>query len=140
MVAGEPLAYLGKAEQNLTVAEASRDSGHFDAAASRAYYAAFQAAVAALWVEGIRATPDASGTLSHAAVQGEWAGRLVYRRKLYPPELRTVLYRLYDWRIRADYHVASVTGRQARQACREWRLMVEHIRARLGVTGTPYGS
>jgi uncharacterized protein (UPF0332 family) len=135
MLAAEPLAYLGKAQQNLAVAEAARDSGHCDAAASRAYYAAFQAAVAALWVEGIRPRPDVSGTLSHTAVQREWAGRLIYRRKLYPPELRAVLYRLYDWRIRADYQVEATTGRQAHQACRESRMMVEHIAARLGISG-----
>jgi uncharacterized protein (UPF0332 family) len=136
VLAEEPLAYLAKALQNLAVADVALESRHFDAAASRAYYAAFQAAVAALWVEGIRASHEAAGTLSHTAVQSEWSGRLVYRRKLYPPELRTTLYRLYDWRIRADYHSVSVTARQAQQASRESRLMVEHISARLGVTGT----
>lgn len=132
MIAREPLAFLGKAQQNLAVAEAARHNGHYDAAASRTYYAAFQAAVAALWVEGIRPGQDVSGTLSHTAVQSEWSGRLVYRRKLYPPELRTVLQRLYDWRIRADYRADSVTERQARQACDQSRLFVDHVRARLG--------
>lgn len=133
MIAREPLAYLAKARQNQAVAEAARDLEHYDAAASRAYYAAFHAAVAALWVEGIRAAPDASGTLSHATVQGEWSGRLIYRRKLYPPELRGVLQRLYDWPIKADYQVPPVTARQARQACDQSRLLLEHVQARLGV-------
>jgi hypothetical protein len=80
--------YLSKARQNQAVAEAARDARQCDAAANRAHYAAFQAAVAALWFEGIRPRPEQSGTLSHAGVMGEWSGRLVYRRKLYPPELR----------------------------------------------------
>jgi len=75
MVAREALGYLTKAQQNLEVAQGARDAERFDAAASRAYYAAFQAAIAALWVEGIRPGEDASGTLSHAAVQSEWSGR-----------------------------------------------------------------
>ena len=137
MVAREPLAYLAKAQQNLAVAETAWSGGHYDAATSLAYYAAFQAAVAALWVEGIHPPPDSSGTLSHAGVQSEWSGRLVYRRKLYPPELRTVLQRLYAWRIKSDYQVEPVTERQARQACQQSQLLVEHVRARLGVPGAP---
>ncbi|MBI3969733.1 MAG: HEPN domain-containing protein [Chloroflexi bacterium] len=127
--------YLAKSRQNLTVADTARAAGHLDAAASRAYYAAFQAAVAALWEEGIRPPRDQAGTLSHAVVQSEWSGRLVYRRKLYPPELRTVLHRLYDLRVRADYQVVSVTDRQARTACNDSRTLVEHVSARLGETG-----
>lgn len=64
-------------------------------------------------------------------MQAEWSGRLISRRKLYPPELRTVLQRLYDWRIKADYQSGSVTERQARQACELGRLLVDHIHARL---------
>jgi uncharacterized protein (UPF0332 family) len=136
MPASGYLHFLAKSRQNLTVADTARAGQHYDAAASRAYYAAFQAAVAALWVEGIRAGRDASGTMSHATVQAEWSGRLIFRRKLYPPELRTVLQRLYDWRIKADYQIGSVTERQARQACDLSRLLVEHVHARLGVTTT----
>jgi uncharacterized protein (UPF0332 family) len=123
----EPAAYLAKARQNLAAAEAAHAAGHYDAAASRAYYAAFQAAVAALWVEGIRPPPERSGTLSHEGVQSEWSGRLVYRRKRYSSELRGVLPRLHDSRIKADYRAAPVTEREARQACAMARALVEAV-------------
>ena len=131
-----PASYLAKARQNLAAAEAARDAGQFDASASRAYYGAFQAAVAALWVEGIRPRPDLAGTLPHSAVQSEWSGRLVYRRKLYPPELRSTLQVLYLLRITADYRVDQVTEREARSACRISRQFVQMVAAKLEPNGT----
>jgi uncharacterized protein (UPF0332 family) len=132
MLAKEASAYLSKAHQNLAAADAALQAGQHNVAASRAYYAAFQASVAALWAEGVRPPHDQPGTLSHTAVQREWSGRLIYRRKLYPPELRTTLQRLYDWRIKADYQTQAVTERQARQACAQSRTLVEHVMAHLG--------
>jgi uncharacterized protein (UPF0332 family) len=102
-------------------------------AASRAYYAAFQAAVAALWVEGIRPAVDQQGTLSHTAIRSEWAGQLVYRRKLYPPELRATLHKLNEWRIKADYQTQNVREREARQACQQARRTVDAVALRLGI-------
>jgi uncharacterized protein (UPF0332 family) len=134
-LAAEPAAYLRKARQNLAAAVALRDAGQFDASASRAYYAAFQAAVAALWVEGIRARPDQTGTLSHAAVLGEWSGRLVYRRKLYPPELRDTLQVLRKMRLKGDYSVQPSTEREARSACRLSGRLVDSVVARLVPAG-----
>jgi uncharacterized protein (UPF0332 family) len=133
-VLDEPASYLSKARQNLAVADLARDSGHYDAAANRAYYAAFQAAVAALWVEGIRPPTDGHGTLSHLAVQSEWTGRLVYRRKLYSSDLRSTLPTLYEWRIKADYRVQSVREREARHACEQARRLVASVAARLGLS------
>jgi len=127
----EVIAYLEKARENLEVAETSLSTGHVNASANRAYYAAFQAAVAALWVEGIRPPREHTGTLSHSAVQNEWSGRLVYRRKLYPPELRTTLQLLYKLRVQADYWTRRTSQAQARQACRESRRLVEAVEQHL---------
>ncbi len=126
-------AYTQKARQNLAAADTARAAGQYDVAASRAYYAAFLAAVAALWIEGIRPLTERQGTLSHEAVQGEWSGRLVYRRKLYTPEHRATLYSLYKWRIKADYHAERVTAREARQACQQGRQLVQAVLGRLRV-------
>ncbi|MGH2369677.1 MAG: hypothetical protein ACRDI2_15945, partial [Chloroflexota bacterium] len=75
--------------------------------------------------------PDREGTLSHTMVQAEWSGRLIYRRKLYPPELRGTLRDLLALRQRADYREADVSPRRARSAAAESERLVSHVVARL---------
>ncbi len=128
-----PAAYLAKAQQNLVAAELALQANLYDACANRAYYAAFQAAVAALWAEGIRPPRESDHTLSHARVQNEWSGRLLYRRKLYPAELRGTLQRLYFVRTAADYRPNPITERRARRAVFEARQVVAAVAARLHV-------
>ena len=127
----EPVAYLTKAHQNLAVADLALESGHYDACSSRAYYAAFQAAVAALWTEGIRPPREQNRTLSHKAVQAERSGRLIHRRKLYPPELRRSLQLLYEVRLDADYQTEPVSERVARRAVLRARQLVTTVMRRL---------
>jgi len=127
----EPAAYLAKASRNLETAELALQAGHFDACGNQAYYAAFQAAVAALWVEGVRPPHERDRTLSHKTIQSEWSGRLIYRRKLYPVELRGTLQWLYDVRLDADYHVAPITERAARRAALRARQLVTAVAARI---------
>jgi uncharacterized protein (UPF0332 family) len=123
--------YLEKARQNVQVAASALAASQFNACASRAYYAAFQAAVAALWVEGIRPPRDQGGTLSHQVVQAEWSGRLIYRRKRYPPEMRTTLQLLYEWRLLADYSAKHVVRRDAEHALRLSSRLVEAVETQL---------
>ena len=135
MADSEAVAYLLKAHQNRAVADLALQAGHFDACCSRAYYAAFQAAISALWAEGIRPPRETDRTLSHKAVQSEWAGRLVYRRKLYAAELRSVLNWLYDRRIEGDYAPEPVREREARGATLRARQLVTAVDGRLRGTG-----
>lgn len=130
----EPESYLAKAQQNLAAAELLLPAGHYDASCSRAYYAAFQAAVAAPWLEGVRPARTADYTLSHTAVQNEWSGRLVYRRKLYPAELRSVLQLLYRRRLDADYRTEPVAERAARGAVLRARQLVTAVEQKLQST------
>lgn len=129
----EPAAYLTKAQQNLAAAELALQATLYDACANRAYYAAFQAAVAALWAEGIRPPRESDHTLSHTPVQNEWSGRLLYRRKLYPAELRGTLQRLHLVRTTADYRPNPVPERRARRAVLEARQVVAAVAARVAV-------
>jgi uncharacterized protein (UPF0332 family) len=131
----ETAAYLSKAHQNLAVADLALQAGHYDACCSRAYYAAFQAAVSALWSEGIRPPRESDRTLSHKAVQSEWSGRLVYRRKLYAAELRSTLQWLYHRRLEADYNAEPVTERDARGAALRARQFVTAVAQSMGISG-----
>lgn len=83
----EPEDYLAKAEESLASAEDDYAKGHYNSCARSTYYALFQAAVAALLHEGVKPRRD----WRHDFVQAQFAGRLVYRRKLFPSVYRDVL-------------------------------------------------
>ena len=133
------MAFLKKAMEDLADAQAAVAASRHNACARNAYYAAYfaayYAAVAALWHAGIRPASGAEGTLSHRMVQAEWAGRLIYRRKLYPLELRSALRELMQLRLRADYTPEPVSARRARAAVALCASVVEHVRGRLSPTG-----
>lgn len=124
-------SYLDKAEEALAGAERELAADAANNAANRAYYAAFLAAVAALWREGIRPRTRRGQTPSHRQVRSEWSGRLIYRRKRYPASLRRVLEDLWDWRVQADYEYKSVTQRQAEQAVVLSRRLVTAVQDQL---------
>ena len=65
-------------------------------------------------------------------VQAEWAGRLIYRRKLYPPELQSALGELMELRLLADYTPAPVSERRVTSAVRLAALVVGQVEQRIG--------
>jgi len=106
----EARTYLTKAVESLTSAEIDFAAARYNSCANRAYYACFQAAVAALLVAGIRpASPR--GEWSHEFVQSQFNGLLIIRRKVYPAALRRVLRDTMAVRDKADYTPASVSPR-----------------------------
>lgn len=141
MVSDTATNYLGKAEEALAGAEREFAADAANNAANRAYYAAFLAAVAALWREGIRPRGRRGKSLSHRQVRSEWSGRLIYRRKRYPASLHRALEDLWDWRVRADYEHESVSRRQAERAVTLSRRLVTAVQDRLlpGVPGDARG-
>jgi uncharacterized protein (UPF0332 family) len=127
----EAVAFLHKAQESIADAQAALRDGRHNSSVSRSYYGAFQAAVAALWAAGVRPVRVTEGTLSHSAVQAEWAGRLIYRRKLYPSELRRVLPRLLELRVTADYRTRDATAREAHTAATMETDLLRQVEARL---------
>jgi len=113
----EAQSYLAKAQENAASAASELVNGRYNACANRCYYAAFQAAVAALLRAGIRPSA-AHGEWGHAFVQARFAGELIARRKLYPASLRDVLLRLQTTRRRADYEPTPVSQTQATRSLR----------------------
>ena len=108
----EAQTYLIKAVESLASAQADYAGARYNSCANRAYYACFQAAVAALLAAGIRpASPR--GEWSHEFVQSQFNGLLINRRKLYPLTLRRVLRDTIEVREKADYTPASVSTRVA---------------------------
>jgi len=123
--------YLTKAHESLRGAESEHIAERPNNAVNRAYYAAFQAAVAALLDAGIPVQRGQGGLVSHQAVHSQFAGILVSRRKLYPANLRSVLQDLLRERIIADYRPVNVSHARATRALRRAQGFLAAVTARL---------
>lgn len=122
-------AFLAKAERSLAGAESEFVNQRYDNAVNRAYYACFQAAIAALLDAGITPTTR-RGQWRHDFVQTAFANELVNRRKLYPDSLRSVLGQNAAVRHVADYRDVSVSEIAAARALRQTRLFVAAVASR----------
>ena len=120
----EPKLYLTKALESLAGADSERVNRRYNNCANRCYYAAFQAAIAALVREGIRPTGE---QWAHTFVQGQFAGQLIHRRKLYTAVLRDTLPRLQKLRHEADYATYQVTETEVARAFRRSQTFVVAI-------------
>jgi uncharacterized protein (UPF0332 family) len=119
--------FLRKARESLAGATSELANGRYNNAANRAYYACFQAAIAALESAGLH--PPAGKGWSHAFVQAQFAGVLIGRRKAYPAALRDTLGRAQQLRNQADYERADVGLAQAARGLSRARAFVEAVMA-----------
>jgi len=118
--------YLQKALENLVSARAELESNRYDAATNRAYFAAFQAAIAAAIDQGFSIErPD------HTKVQVIFNGELINRRRVYPASLRGLLDQLESMRVKADYRPYTVGRRGATEAVRRAAQFVQAVRGKL---------
>jgi len=105
---------LDRAQESLRAAELCLESGLVNSAASRAYYAMFQAAQVALVSAGaFRAQ------WSHAALQAAFTTQLIRRRKAYPASLRDHLSVGLGVRREADYGREGVSRKTAHRVVRQ---------------------
>ncbi|MCP4113745.1 MAG: HEPN domain-containing protein [Desulfobacteraceae bacterium] len=102
--------FLNKAKENLKIAQLSFEHDCYNACANRAYFASFQAAVAALADKGIRNERN-----EHAWVQSEFNFQLIKRRKIYSGKLKSYLLNMQDSRNIADYSGDSISKKLARK-------------------------
>ncbi|TAK30791.1 MAG: HEPN domain-containing protein [Chloroflexota bacterium] len=96
----EPMKWLFKAERTLQEAVALADAGLYGGSVSRAYYAMFYAAKAAVVSEGVRSKKH-SGVISMFGRLFTGTGRL-------DPRFHRTLIRAFRWREEADYLVESL--------------------------------
>ena len=114
--------FFSKAEDNLNVARLCFDNGFYDACANRAYYAALQAAVAALGACGI--TKD---RIEHKWVQAEFSSNLIKSRKIYPAKLKSYLMDMQRIRDDADYSGENISRKKAAEQLRKSEEMLTMI-------------
>jgi uncharacterized protein (UPF0332 family) len=121
--------YLTKARASIAGAELELASGYHDSAVNRAYYASYQAAVAALVAEGV--PPIVERYWPHEVVQAKFPVILIDERQIYPRSLRATLKALFDERLKADYEPDSVSPSTATEAVRRARALVDLVTARV---------
>jgi uncharacterized protein (UPF0332 family) len=98
---------IERAQESLRAAELCLGERLANSAASRAYYAMFQAAHVALEAAGV-----GRAQWSHPALQAAFTTELIYRRRLYPNTLRAHLSIGLGVRHIADYGAAWSGWRQ----------------------------
>jgi uncharacterized protein (UPF0332 family) len=122
-------AFIDKAVAALVGAESELRAGRYENVANRCYYACFQAAIVALEVSGVHPAGGVGARWSHQAVQAQFVGILINRRKLYPSNLRETLSLVSATRQKADYTRHRISEREARRALRLSQEFVEAIRS-----------
>ncbi len=122
--------WLSKAQQSLRGAESEFANQRYDNAANRAYYACFQAAVAALMRAGERPLAE-KGTRSHSAIQAMFASQLIHRRKIYPADMAAVLPNTYSLRDQADYTTIITSEAEAKRALDKAQRFVAAVSRRI---------
>ena len=114
--------FLTKAKRNLQAAQLLFDHQMYDESANRAYYAAFQAALAALSNLGM----PVEG-MSHEAAQAAFNTELIRKRKVYPGNFRSYLYELQTIRLDADYKLVFVSKKVASKQIKKAQEFVDRI-------------
>jgi uncharacterized protein (UPF0332 family) len=106
---------IERAQESLRAAEPCLEARLVNSAASRAYYAMFQAAHVALDAAGV-----GRAQWSHPALQATFTTELIYRRRLYSRPLRDHLSIGLGVRHTADYEAdgvsSTVVNRMVRRA------------------------
>ena len=105
---------LDRAQESLRAAELCLEAGLVNSAATRAYYAMFQAAQVA-----VEAAGGARVRWSHAALQATFTTQMIRRRKAYPASLRGHLSAGLSVRREADYGREGVSWKTAHRVVRQ---------------------
>ncbi|MGH7493726.1 MAG: HEPN domain-containing protein [bacterium] len=118
------VSWMGKAAENLAVAEWCYQHDHLNACANRLYYAMFHAALAALIKNGIFPAKD---NIGHDWLQGTFSGQLIHRRKLFPRKFRWYLVEAFHIRVAADYQLITASHKNIANELKKAKEFVRFI-------------
>jgi uncharacterized protein (UPF0332 family) len=121
--------YLNKARASIAGAELELEHRYYDSAVNRAYYACYQAAVAALVAEGV--PPVVERYWPHDIVHVRFPSVLIDERGRYPRSQRGTLKAIFDERLKADYEPDNVSPSTAGEAVRRARVFVDLVSAQV---------
>jgi uncharacterized protein (UPF0332 family) len=125
--------FLAKARSNLEAAERDRSHRAFDPCVSRAYFAAFQAAISALLA--LADYRRRGHYWDHGEIAAEFTRRLIRQRKIFGSDTASILDDLKTRRHQADYSTTSMSEKIAERALDKARKLVELIEAALESMG-----
>lgn len=114
--------FLTKAQENLKAAQLCFENKWYNACANRMYYAALQAAVAAIAESGIK-----QEKVEHKRVQADFNGRLLYRQKRYPAKFKSYLPDMQILRNEADYTTEQISKKRASSLLSKAKEMISCI-------------
>jgi uncharacterized protein (UPF0332 family) len=117
------IEFWQKALENLADAEDAFEKGRFNASANRAYYAAFQAAIAVLVNAGIT-----TQRISHEWVQSTFNRELIYRKKVFPSEFKQILLKMQESRNIADYSEVNISQKESKRQLQNAKRFIELIK------------
>lgn len=101
---------LDRVRESLSAAQLCLQEDLVNSAASRAYYAMFQAAQVAMKIAGFPRSE-----WSHSGLQAAFANELIHRRKIYPGVFRDYLSSGLRTRHVADYKIEGVSRKTAQR-------------------------
>lgn len=127
--------YLSKSERNLAAAARDLESGSYDPCVSRAYFAAFQAAIAALLA--LTDFQRRGRYWDHGEIAAEFVRRLIHRRKIFPQTMASTLDELKSRRHQADYDHRQISQRVAERSLGKARQLVQQVHTTLQQQRTP---
>jgi uncharacterized protein (UPF0332 family) len=127
--------YLSKSERNLVAAERDLAAGSYDPCVSRAYFAAFQAAIAALLA--LTDFQRRGRYWDHGEIAAEFVRRLIHRRKVFPQTMAGTLDELKSRRHQADYDHRQISQRVAERSVSKARQFVQLVDTTLQELRTP---
>ena len=114
--------FIERANESLRASQLCLEEQLVNSAASRAYYAMFQAAQVALELASI-----GRRQWSHATIQAAFTSELIHRRKIYPITLRRELSDGLGVRRLADYTELGVSQAAAHRLVRRAAVFVSMI-------------
>ena len=117
-----PDMLIERAQESLRAAELCLEARLVNSAASRAYYAMFQAAHVALEAAGV-----ARARWSHPALQAAFTTELIDRRRVYPSPFRAHLSIALGVRHTADYGAVGVSSTVANRMVRRAAAFVSAV-------------
>ncbi len=119
--------FLDKSRRAIAAARLLVAADDFETAASRAYYAMFQAAQIALRVVRVERTE-----WTHGALQAAFVTELIRRRKVYPAAFADYLSSGLHSRQLADYSTNGVSRRVAQRLVRRAATLVSAVQKEVG--------
>ena len=121
--------FLAKAKENFSAARILERRKKYSSAANRAYYAAWQAQLAAL--QKLKPIRKTRGIYKHRSVVEAFQSRLVGKDKPFGVGMISDISKLASLRVKADYETDDVSARDADDCAKICQRIVEGIRKKL---------